>query len=347
MTDTTESASPDALAIDAERLGDFLGGRLPGAERGVKVRRFAGGQSNPTYRVDTPARSYVLRRKPPGPLVASAHAIDREYRVLEALGRTGAVPVPGVHLYCDDPEVIGTPFYVMDLVEGRNFWDATLPEVPRAERGACYRSMIEVLAALHSVDFEAAGLGDYGRPGDYFKRQIRRWSRQYLEAPDAGRVESMDRLIEWLPDHVPGDASVSIVHGDYRCDNMIFHPVEPRVVAVLDWELSTLGHPLADFGYHLLPYRMPPLGVTGMLGADLDALGIPREEEYVAMYCELTGRDGIADLDFYVAFSLFRLAAIFHGIRGRVLGGTSVNPRAREYAAVVDEVAVLAWAQVS
>lgn len=347
MSDGRHSSSGDALTIDTRALATYLRDRLPGLDGAVEVRRFAGGQSNPTYRIDTPERSYVLRRKPPGALLASAHAIDREYRVLAALGRASAVPVPRVHLYCDDASVIGTPFYMMDLVEGRNFWDCKLPEVPRAQRRPCYRSMVEVLAALHSVDFEAAGLGDYGRPGDYFQRQIRRWSRQYLETPDAGRVVAMERLIDWLPDNVPSDASVSIVHGDYRCDNLIFHPEEPRVVAVLDWELSTLGHPLADFGYHLLPWRMPPLGVTGMLGADLDALGLPPEAEYVAMYCELTGRDGIPDLDFYVSFSLFRLAAIFHGIRGRLLKGTSVNPRAREYAAAVDDVAELAWAQIS
>lgn len=347
MTDPTETDSTRELAIDESALAAYLAGRVPGLTPPIRVSRFAGGQSNPTYRIDSRGSSFVLRRKPPGPLLASAHAVDREFRVLAALGRYNTVPVPRVHLYCDDPEVIGTPFYIMDLVVGRNFWDARLPEVPREERRACYRSMIEVLARLHTADHEALGLGDYGRPGNYFQRQIQRWTRQYHESPDAGRVPAMETLIDWLPANIPPGDEVSIVHGDYRCDNMIFHPEEPRVVAILDWELSTLGHPLADLGYHLLPYRMPPLGVTGMLGTDFEAHGLPTEAEYVAWYCELTGRPGIDRLDFYVAFSLFRLAAIFHGIRGRLLRGTSVSPRAREYARVVDEVADLALAQVS
>jgi aminoglycoside phosphotransferase (APT) family kinase protein len=335
------------LAVNAARLQDYLQRHMEGFQGPLRVAQFAGGQSNPTYRVETPGRQYVLRRKPPGTLLASAHAVDREFRVLRALGQAPGFPVPRVHIYCDDATVLGTPFYVMDLVEGRNFWDASLPEVPREQRRSCYESMVGALATLHSLDHEALGLADFGKPGDYFKRQISRWSRQYLQNEQAGRVAAMDRLIDWLPRHIPGDQQVSIVHGDYRCDNLIFHPTEPRVVAILDWELSTLGHPLADFGYHLLVYRMPTLGVTGMLGLDFAALGLPTEQEYVAMYCDRTGRRGIPDLDFYAAFNLFRLAAIFHGIRGRLLDGTSVNPRAREYAAAVDEVAELGWAQVA
>lgn len=333
------------FAIDAGRLERYLRGVIPGFEGPVTIEKFSGGQSNPTYRLDTPGRRYVLRRKPPGVLLASAHAVDREFRVQQALGRVPGFPVAPVHLYCDDPAMIGTPFYVMDLVDGRVFWDATLPEVPREERRRYYESMVSAIAALHSVDYIALGLGDFGKPGDYFARQISRWSRQYLEDKDAGRVEAMDRLIEWLPEHIPATQDASIVHGDFRCDNLIFHPTEPRVVAILDWELSTIGHPLADFGYHLLAWRMPPLGVTGMLGQDLGALGIPSEEEYVAMYCERTGRDGIRQLDFYAAFNMFRLAAIFHGIRGRMLRGNAVSARAREYAAAVEQVAELGWAQ--
>jgi aminoglycoside phosphotransferase (APT) family kinase protein len=341
-----ESAlAPAGLAIDPGRLERYLRGAIPGFAGPVRVEKFAGGQSNPTYRVETPERRYVLRRKPPGQLLASAHAVDREFRVQQALGRVPGFPVARMHAYCDDPEVIGTPFYVMDHVEGRVFWDATLPEVPRDERRRYYESMVGAIAALHGLDYAALGLGDFGRPGDYFSRQISRWSRQYLEDRDAGRVEAMDRLIEWLPRHIPAGQDASIVHGDFRCDNIIFHPEEPRVLAILDWELSTIGHPLADFGYHLLAWRMPPLGVTGMLGRDLAALGIPAEEEYVAMYCERTGRAGIPGLDFYAAFNMFRLAAIFHGIRGRMLRGNAVSARAREYAAAVEQVAALGWAQ--
>lgn len=347
MNDSTETDSTRGLVIDEVALAAYLEGRVPGLVPPISVNRFAGGQSNPTYRIDSRERCFVLRRQPPGPLIASAHAVDREFRVMSAVGRDNVVPVPGVHLYCDDQEVIGTPFYIMDLVVGRNFWDARLPEAPLEQRRRCYHSMMEVLAGLHSADYRALGLGDYGRPGNYFQRQIQRWTRQYHESADTGRVPAMETLIAWLPDNIPAGDEVSIVHGDYRCDNLIFHPTEPRVVAVLDWELSTLGHPLADLGYHLLPYRMPALGVTGMLGTDFVAHGLPTETEYVDWYCELTGRGKIEQLDFYVAFSLFRLAAIFHGIRGRVIRGTSVSPRAREYAGVVDEVAELALAQVS
>lgn len=349
MTDGSENAAATTagFAIDAGRLEDYLRRVMPGFAGPIRIEKFAGGQSNPTYRVESPGGRYVLRRKPPGPLLASAHAVDREFRVQRALGLVPGFPVARMHVYCDDPQVIGTPFYVMDLVEGRIFWDATLPEVRREERRRYYESMVTTLAALHCVDYVSLGLADFGKPGDYFARQISRWSRQYLEDRDAGRVEAMDRLIEWLPRHIPQDQDAAIVHGDFRIDNVIFHPNEPRVVAVLDWELSTIGHPLADFGYHLLAWRMPPLGVTGMLGQDLPALGIPDEEEYVAMYCERTGRRAIPDLDFYAAFNMFRLAAIFHGIRGRMLRGNAVSARAREYAAAVEQVAELGWAQAA
>lgn len=339
------TAPAGALAIDTLRLERYLREALPGFAGPIRAERFAGGQSNPTYRLETPARRYVLRRKPPGPLLASAHAVDREFRVQQALGRVTGFPVAPVHVYCDDPGVIGTPFYVMDLVDGRIFWDATLPELPRDARRRYYEAAVGALAALHAVDYRAVGLADFGKPGDYFARQISRWSRQYLEDPDAGRIEAMDRLIEWLPAHLPAGEEASIVHGDFRIDNLVFHPTEPRVVAILDWELSTIGHPLADFGYYLLAWRMPALAVTGLLGQDLAALGIPSEAECVALYCERTGRSGIDDLDFHAAFNMFRLAAICHGIRGRAQRGTAVSARAREYAAAVERLAELAWAQ--
>lgn len=333
--------------LDAARLDAFLRGRIEGWRGPVEVQAFAGGQSNPTYLLRTPTRRYVLRRKPPGVLLASAHAVDREFRVLRALAADGRVPVPRPHAYCDDPDVIGSPFYVMDCIDGRTFWDASFPEVPRAERPRYCDALNATLATLHGLDHVALGLADFGRPGDYFQRQISRWSRQYLDDDAAGRVPAMERLIEWLPLHVPPGEDAAIVHGDFRCDNVLFHPTEPRVVAVLDWELSTIGHPLADFGYHLLMYRMPTLGVTGLLDRDLAALNVPAEAEYVAAYCRRTGRDGIAQLDFYFAFNFFRLAAIFHGIRGRVVRGTAVSARAAEYAALVERIAELGCAQIA
>jgi aminoglycoside phosphotransferase (APT) family kinase protein len=331
------------LIIDAARIGRYLEGRIAGFHGPVTAERFPGGQSNPTYLLRAAGSQFVLRRKPPGALLDSAHAIDREFRVLAALAADGSVPVPTPRLYCADAEVIGTPFYVMDHVAGRNFWDLTLPEVPRAERRACFDSMNSTIAALHRVDFAAVGLADFGRPGDYFRRQIARWSRQYLADEAAGRIEALDHLLEWLPANIPPGEDAAIVHGDFRCDNLIFHATEPRVVAVLDWELSTIGHPLADFTYHLLMYRMPTLGVAGLHGHDLEALNIPSEREQVAAYCARTGRPGIDALHFYFAFNFFRLAAIFHGIRGRVLRGAASSPRAMEYSAAADRVAELGW----
>jgi aminoglycoside phosphotransferase (APT) family kinase protein len=312
----------------------------------LRVEQFRGGQSNPTYKLTASGRSFVLRRKPPGKLLPGAHAVDREYRVLAGLGRNG-FPVPAVHGLCLDESVIGTAFYVMDMVEGRIFWDADFPQVARESRAACFDAMNATIARLHGIDPASSGLGDYGKPGNYFERQIGRWSKQYLGDVEAGRVAAMDRLVEWLPANIPaaaGDES-SIIHGDFRCDNMIFHPTEPRVVAVLDWELSTLGHPLADFTYHLMMYRMPAGATTGLVGLDLPALGIPSEQDYVAAYCRRTGRDGIADVDFYMAFNMFRLAAIVHGIKGRLARGTASSAHADRMAASVEPLAELAWAQ--
>ena len=310
----------------------------------LTVEQFNGGQSNPTYKLITPGRSYVLRRKPPGDLLKGAHAVDREAKVLTALHAAG-FPVARVHALCTDDAVIGTWFFVMDMVEGRIFWEATLPEVARDERAAYFDAMNRTLAQLHSLDPAAIGLGDYGKPGSYFERQISRWSRQYLEDTDAGRDPLMDRLIEWLPTAIPEGEESAVVHGDFRCDNMIFHPTEPRVLAVLDWELSTLGHPLADFAYHAMMYRTPPDIVAGLVGADLEALAIPSEAEYVGAYARHTGRDSLPGYDFAVAFNFFRLAAIFHGIKGRVLRGTAANAQAQDRVAMLPKLIRVAWEQ--
>ena len=334
-----------AHRFDEAALARWMETRVDGYAGPLSVDQFKGGQSNPTYRLTTPGKAYVLRRKPPGALLPGAHAVDREYRVVTALGRAG-FPVARTHGFCKDEAVIGTPFYVMDLLEGRIFWDAHLPEVPKAERKAHFDAMNATIAALHVIDPAAIGLGDYGKAGDYFARQIGRWSKQYLGDDAAGRVPAMDRLVEWLPANAPAaEGETRIIHGDFRCDNMIFHPAEPRVLAVLDWELSTLGDPLADFAYHLMMYRMPAGITAGLLGRDLAGEGIPSEDEYVAAYCRRTGRDGIPNLDFLVAFNMFRLAAILHGIKGRVARGTAASAHAAAMTGQLDDLAELAWAQ--
>ena len=331
----------EGYRFDDKALARWMRDNVAGFAGPLKVEQFKGGQSNPTYKLITPTRSYVLRRKPPGLLVKSAHAVDREARVLMAVEKAG-FPVAHVYGLCTDEAVIGSWFYVMEMVEGRIFWDATFPEVSRAERPAYFDAMNATIAQLHGIDYEAIGLSDYGKPGDYFARQISRWSKQYLEDTDAGRDPDMDRLIDWLSANIPAGDETSIVHGDFRCDNMIFHPSEPRVLAVLDWELSTLGHPLADFAYHAIMYRMPPHIVAGLAGADLAALGIPSEADYIQAYCRRTGRDGIANYEFYIAFNFFRLAAIFHGIKGRVLRGTAASKHARERAKSLPTLIALA-----
>jgi aminoglycoside phosphotransferase (APT) family kinase protein len=335
----------NAHRFDVGPLETWLERNVPGYSGPLRVEQFKGGQSNPTYKLITPSRCYVLRRKPPGRLLPGAHAVDREYRVIEAL-RAEGFPVARAYGLCLDDEVIGTAFYVMEMVEGRIFWEAHLPQVSAAERPAYFDAMNAAIAQLHGIDPAAAGLGDYGKPGNYFERQIGRWSRQYLGDTEAGRVAAMDRLVEWLPASIPaGEDEARIIHGDFRCDNMIFHPTEPKVMAVLDWELSTLGHPLADFSYHLMMYRMPSGTTTGLAGMDLAALNIPAEDEYVAAYCRRTGRDGIADLDFYIAFNLFRLAAIVHGIKGRLARGTASSAHADKMVAGLEDLAELAWTQ--
>jgi aminoglycoside phosphotransferase (APT) family kinase protein len=318
-------------AFDEAALARWMIANVPDYRGPLAVEQFRGGQSNPTYKLVTPRRSYVLRRKPPGPLLPGAHAIEREAHVMQRLGAAG-FPVAHVHGLCTDDAVIGTAFFVMDMVEGRIFWDATFPGVSREDRPRYFGAMNATIAHLHSFDPQAIGLGDYGTPGNYFARQIERWSKQYLGDELAGRNVDMDALVEWLPDNIPAGDEKGIVHGDFRCDNMIFHPTEPRVLAVLDWELSTLGHPLADFAYHAMMYRMPPDIVAGLRGADLAALNIPSEAEYVAAYCARTGRSSIPGYEFTMAFNFFRMAAIFHGIKGRVLRGTAANAAAERRA---------------
>ncbi|MDM0024588.1 phosphotransferase [Variovorax saccharolyticus] len=342
--------------LDTVRLAAWLEGRLPGLRGPLSATRFKGGQSNPTYLLsDAAGARYVLRKQPDGVLLPSAHAVDREYRVLHALGGTD-VPVARVHCFCDDPQVVGTPFYVMAFVDGRVLWDPALPGMPVAGRSAIYDEMNRVVAALHRVDVGAAGLADYGRPGAFFERQIARWTRQYqatVEGPGGvDAIPAMERLIEWLPANVPvtpaGRDESCIFHGDLRIDNMIFHPSEPRVLALLDWELSTLGHPLADFAYHALPWRLGAQQFRGMAGADFAALGIPGERAYLDAYCRRVGREPVdpSHWEFYLAYAMFRLAAILQGILKRSHDGTASSAEARETGARARPIAEAAWRQV-
>lgn len=332
----------EGLQIDPERLAAYLTGRIDGFRGPLEIAQFKGGQSNPTYRLSAPSGRYVLRRKPPGKLLKSAHAVDREYRVIAALHEAG-FPVPRPHLLCEDDDVAGTTFFVMDYVEGRIFWELDLPGLDSGERAAIYDDVNRVLAQLHTLDYEALGLADYGRPGNYFERQISRWTKQY-RASETQSIPAMDFLIDWLPGNIPADDASSVVHGDYRMDNLIVHPSEPRVIAVLDWELSTIGHPLGDFTYHLMAWQMPEVGFgsAGLANRDLAALGIPDEDEYLRRYCERTGRgDGIPHREFYAAYNLFRLAGILQGIAGRVRDGTAASAHADKAARAVAPLAEL------
>jgi aminoglycoside phosphotransferase (APT) family kinase protein len=343
LTDANSGTDPvrEGYGFDEDALARWMAANVEGYQGPLEVRQFKGGQSNPTYQLITPALKYVLRRKPPGELLPGAHAVDREALVLSKLGAVG-FPVAQVHGLCADDAVIGTAFFVMEMVEGRIFWDATFPEVAREERPRYIDAMNQTLALLHSYDPQAIGLGDYGRPGNYFARQISRWSKQYLADDLAGRNADMDAVAQWLPTVTPPAEESTVVHGDFRCDNMIFHPTEPRVLAVLDWELSTLGHPIADFANHAMMYRMPPDIVAGLKGADLAALNIPNEADYVAAYCARTGRASIPEYKFAIAFNLFRFAAIFHGIKGRVLRGTAASQHAASRAEAFPRLARMA-----
>jgi aminoglycoside phosphotransferase (APT) family kinase protein len=336
----------ERLRFDVAALEQWMAHHVPGVAGPLSVSQFKGGQSNPTYRIDTPSgRSFVLRRKPPGTLLPGAHAVDREARVMTALGKQG-FPVPHVYGHCGDEDVIGTPFFVMDLVEGRIIWEPTFPGLTKIDRAAHFDAMNATIARLHSLDPEKIGLGDYGRASGFVERQVARWSKQYENDIEAGRVAAMDHLTVWLRDNMPPDSGdARIVHGDFRCDNMIFAPREPRVAAVLDWELSTLGDPAADFAYHLLMYRMPPGMFTGLAGLGFAELGIPTEQEYVDAYCQRTGRGSLPHLDYLMVFVMFRLAAICHGIRGRLARGSASSAHAEETAALTEPLAELALTQ--
>ncbi|MDN3920420.1 phosphotransferase [Roseateles violae] len=338
--------------LDSEALSRWLAAHVPGFAGPLTIEQFKGGQSNPTYKLRTPGGDYVMRSKP-GPvakLLPSAHAIEREFAVMQGLAGS-EVPVPKMLALCEDESVIGRAFYVMECMQGRVLWDQSLPEMSVSERGAIYEEMNRVIAALHKVDFAAAGLSSYGKPGNYFERQIGRWSKQYL-ASVTGPNPAMDKLIDWLPRNIPATAldpgEVAIVHGDYRLDNLMFHPSEPRVIAVLDWELSTLGHPLADFSYHCMSWHIRTSGVArGLGGLDLAALGIPDERSYVRRYCERTGRADVdavmKDWNFYLAYNMFRIAGILQGIAKRVVDGTASSERAREAGAGALPMAELGW----
>ena len=344
-------AVSDKQAFDVVALSAWLDKNLPGFCGPLTVESFKGGQSNPTYKLNTPTQSYVMRAKP-GPvakLLPSAHAIEREFAVMSGLQGTD-VPVPRMYCLCEDESVIGRAFYIMEFMAGRILWDQTLPGMSRQERGAIYNEMNRVIAALHSVKFAERGLSAYGKPGNYFERQIGRWSKQYL-ASATQPIPEMDQLMAWLPQHIPAMARaehmVSIVHGDYRLDNLMFHPTEPRIVAVLDWELSTLGHPLADFSYHCMAWHIPPGAFRGIGGIDLASLGIPSEKEYIRLYCERTGLvkpdDLKADWNFYMAYNMFRIAAILQGIAKRAQMGTAASAQAVSSGAGAKPLAQMAW----
>lgn len=333
-------------AFDTGRLADWLRANVEGYSGELAVEQFKGGQSNPTFLLSAGNRKYVMRRKPPGKLLPSAHAVDREYRVITALAKTD-VPVAKSYALCEDDAVIGTAFYVMDYVAGRILWDPALPGMAPAERTAIFDEMNRVIAALHSVDYAAVGLADYGKPGSYFSRQIDRWSKQY-RASETEKIEAMDNLMAWLPANIPAGDETSIVHGDYRLDNVIFHPSEPRILAVIDWELSTLGHPLSDFAYHCMTWRLSPGQFRGLQGHDLAALGIPGEADYVAQYCRRTGRASIpaAEWEYYLAFNMFRLTAILQGIMARAMQGNAASQEAIDTGKRARPLAEEAWRQV-
>jgi aminoglycoside phosphotransferase (APT) family kinase protein len=334
----------DGHNLDIGALENHLQAHLPGIQLPLAVDRFADGQSNPTYRLTGgDGTRYVLRKKPSGALLPSAHAVEREYRVIAALRDTGVPVAPALHL-CDDSAVVGTPFYVMGFVDGRVFWDPTLPDLSNPERTALYDDINRVIATLHGLDPAAIGLADYGKPSDYLARQIARWSRQY-RASETDPQPAMDRLIEWLPGQIPGAAATRIVHGDLRMDNLIIHPTEPRVLAILDWELSTLGDPLADFSYHMLTWHLRANEFRGMAGADLPGLGIPGADAYLARYAERSGLGAPAPevWEVYLIYNLFRLAAILQGIARRVDEGTAASANARETGAKARPIAELAW----
>jgi aminoglycoside phosphotransferase (APT) family kinase protein len=330
--------------VDLVALRAYMQAHVEGFNGELAIEQFKGGQSNPTFKLTSEGRSYVLRTKP-GPaakLLASAHAIDREFRVMDALNKAG-FPAARQYALCTDEAVIGRAFYIMEFVAGRVLWDQSLPDMSNADRAAHYDEMNRVISQLHTVDYKAIGLESFGKPGNYFGRQIDRWTRQY-KASETEKIEAMDQLIEWLPQNIPPGDETSIVHGDYRLDNMIFHPTEPRVLAVLDWELSTLGHPLADFSYHCMSWHIPPGQFRGIGGLDLKALGIPTEAEYIARYCERTGRTiRMEDFRFYLAYNMFRMAGILQGIMKRYVDGTASSEQALRSGKAAGAMAEMGW----
>ena len=327
--------------IDQAVLEKYLGLKIS------RIEQFKGGQSNPTYKITAAdGKAYALRRKPPGKLLPSAHAVDREFKVISALHPTG-FPVAKPLVLCEDESVIGTAFYVMDCVEGRVLWDQSLPGMTKAERFAIWDELNRVIALLHTIDFEKIGLADFGKPGNYIARQVARWTKQY-QASETEKVEAMDNLIAWLPENIPPETGTAVVHGDFRLDNAVYHPSEPRILAVLDWELSTLGDPLADFAYHCMSWHIPPGQFRGIAGLDLEALGIPGEAQYIEMYCRRVKRQSIdpSHWDFYLAYNLFRIAAILQGILKRVVDGTAASAHARDAGSRAKPMAELGWQQV-
>ena len=347
MADKLAGAFTGTMAVqekhqfDVASLQAYMREHVEGYSGELSVEQFKGGQSNPTYKLSANGKNYVLRRKPPGTLLASAHAVDREYRVMTALASTD-VPVARTYCLCEDESVIGTAFYIMDCVQGRVLWDPELPGLSPGERSAIFEDMNRVIAALHRVDYAAIGLEDFGKAGNYFERQISRWSKQY-RASETSKIDAMERLIAWLPENIPPGDDSAIVHGDFRLDNLMLHPTEPRIIAVLDWELSTLGHPLADFAYHCMTWHLPN-DVRGLAGSDFATLGIPTETEHIKAYCQRTGKDiDPSHWDFYMAYNMFRLAGIAQGIMGRVKSGTAASKQAEEMGSVVKPLSELAW----
>ncbi|MEP3244373.1 MAG: phosphotransferase [Sneathiella sp.] len=334
----------DAHKFDEGKFVDYLKANVDGFSGPLTVSQFEGGQSNPTFLLHTPDQDYVMRKKPPGVLLPSAHAVEREYRIMSALQPTD-VPVAKTFCLCEDADIIGTPFYVMEKVEGRILRQPAIPDMDPAERSAIYDAMNDTLAKMHNVDVEAAGLSDFGKSGNYFERQIGRWTKQY-RASQTDQVEPMENLINWLPANLPADNTTTICHGDYRLENMIIHPTNPEVVAVLDWELCTLGHPLADLGYNCMPYHFNHPASGGLVDVDFAETGIPTEQAYIDAYCKRTGRDGIENWEFYIAFSFFRLAAIVQGVYKRGLDGNASSERATQYGAFAQMLSMLGWSKV-
>jgi aminoglycoside phosphotransferase (APT) family kinase protein len=334
-------------SIDVRQLASYLESRIAGFKGPLTVEQFAGGQSNPTYKLTAASGVYVLRSKPPGQLLKSAHAVDREFRVISALANTD-VPVARAYHLCEDDAVIGSTFYVMSFEQGRIFWAAALPELDRSERPAIYDAINRALAALHNVDINAVGLADFGKPGNYFERQLSRWQQNY-RAAETHRIDSMEQLMAWLPANLPADdGRVSLIHGDFRIDNMIFDPRQPRIIALLDWELATLGHPLADLAYYCMWQRLPALGATkGLAGADPAALNIPSEQQFVEQYCQRTGIARVDNWPFYLAFSFFKMTAIVQGIMKRALDGNATNSSALEVGKMAGTLSDMAMALIA